>query len=126
VTIEGNSSSSSATSINNKGAIINGTVTSTGGDISVTGFGGASAQFDNGVDIGGSVLGVGSANITISGTAASGSSGGNVGVTTSGSATVSSVNGNINITGTGGTGNGTLIRNHGLVLKPSLRPAQAT
>jgi autotransporter-associated beta strand protein len=114
VTIEGNSSTSSATSINNKGAIINGTVTSTGGDISVTGTGGAAAQYDNGVDIGGSVLGVGSANVTITGTAASGSSGGNVGVTTSGTATVSSVNGNINITGTGGTGNGTTIRNHGV------------
>jgi filamentous hemagglutinin family protein len=114
VTIEGNSSTSSATSINNKGTIINGTVTSTGGDISVTGFGGAGAQFDNGVDIGGSVLGVGSANITISGTAASGSSGGNVGVTTSGTARISSVNGNINITGTGGVGNGTTIRNHGV------------
>jgi filamentous hemagglutinin family protein len=119
VTIEGNSSTSSATSINNKGAIINGTVTSTGGDISITGTGGAGAQYDNGVDIGGSVLGVGSANVTISGTAASGSSGGNVGVTTSGTATISSVNGNINITGTGGTGNGSTIRNHGVTVGSS-------
>ncbi|MBP8148561.1 MAG: filamentous hemagglutinin N-terminal domain-containing protein, partial [Limnohabitans sp.] len=114
VTIEGNSSTSSVTSTNNKGAIINGTVTSTGGDISITGIGGAGAQYDNGVDIGGSVLGVGSANISITGTAASGSVGDNVGVTTSGTATISSVNGNINITGTGGTGNGARIRNHGV------------
>jgi filamentous hemagglutinin family protein len=112
--IEGNSSTSSASSINNKGAIINGTVTSTGGHISVTGTGGAGARFSNGVDIGGSVLGVGSANINITGTAASSSNGGNVGVTTSGTATISSVNGNINITGTGGTGNGDTIRNHGV------------
>jgi filamentous hemagglutinin family protein len=114
LTIEGNSSTSSVTSVNNKGAIINGTLSSTGGDISITGTGGSGAQYDNGVDIGGNVLGVGSANVTVSGTAAPGSSGGNVGVTTSGTATVSSVNGNINITGTGGVGNGSVIRNHGV------------
>lgn len=119
VTIEGNSSTSSVTSINNKGAIINGTVTSTGGDISITGMGGAGAQYDIGVDIGGSVTALGTGAINITGTAGAGSSGGNVGVAISGSGTISSVDGTIAMTGTGGVGNGSEIRNHGVRINGS-------
>ena len=102
-----------------RGALINGTVTSTGGDINITGYAGQGAQYDSGLEIAGNVIAVGSGAINLSGTGSSGASGGNVGLSTSGTATISSVNGNINITGVGGTGNGAVIRDHGVVLGSS-------
>ncbi len=115
VTITGDSrgvASSTFTYI--RGALINGTVTSTGGNIGITGYGGSGAQYEYGVDVGGSVIAVGTGAISISGTAGAGGSGGNVGVNTSGSGTISSVDGAITITGTGGIGNGAVIRDHGV------------
>ena len=97
-----------------RGALINNTITSTGGNLNITGYGGSGAQYDYGVDIGGSVMALGSGAINIAGTAGAGGSGGNVGVNTSGSGTISSVDGAITITGTGGIGNGSVIRDHGV------------
>jgi hypothetical protein len=105
-----------------RGALLNGTVTSAGGNISVTGFGGggtSATQYQFGVDMGGSVTAVGSGAINITGTAGAGGSGGNVGVNTSGSGTISSVDGAISITGTGGIGNGSVIRDHGVQIGSS-------
>ncbi|MGV0985189.1 MAG: YDG domain-containing protein [Limnohabitans sp.] len=115
VTITGDSrgvASSTYTYI--RGALIGGTVTSAGGNISITGYGGAGVQYDYGVDLSGSVTTVGSGTINITGTAGAGGSGGNVGVITSGTGTISSVNGAIAITGTGGLGSGAQIRDHGV------------
>lgn len=97
-----------------RGALVNGTVTSTGGNIGITGYGGAGVQYDYGVDMAGSVTAVGSGTVSITGKAGAGGSGGNVGVNTSGAGTISSVNGAIAITGTGGIGNGSQIRDHGV------------
>ena len=115
VTITGDSrglASSTFTYI--RGALLNGTVTSAGGNINISGYGGAGAQYDYGVDIGGSVTAIGSGAINITGAAGAGGSGGNVGVIISGSGTISSVDGAIAMTGTGGIGNGSQIRNHGV------------
>ena len=115
LSITGDSSGvASSTSTYIRGALINGTVTSAGGNISVTGFGGAGAQWDYGIDISGSVNAVGAGTLSITGTAGAGASGGNVGVNTSGAGTISSVDGAISITGTGGIGNGAQIRDHGV------------
>jgi filamentous hemagglutinin family protein len=115
VTITGDSRGVASSPFGNiKGASLNGTVTSTGGNISITGYGGAGTQYDYGVDIGGSVITVGSGTINITGTAGTGGSGGNVGVNTGGSGTISSVDGAIAISGTGAVGNNGVFRNHGV------------
>jgi filamentous hemagglutinin family protein len=97
-----------------RGATLNGTVTSTGGNINITGYGGAGTRFNYGVDTGGSLIAVGSGTLSVTGTAGAGGSGSNVGVNTSGTGTISSVNGAIAIIGTGAIGSGGLIRNHGV------------
>ncbi|PUE10299.1 YDG domain-containing protein [Limnohabitans sp. T6-20] len=115
VTITGDSrgvTSSSFTYV--RGALVNGTVTSTGGNIGITGYGGAGVQYDYGVDVSGSVTTTAAGAVNITGTAGAGASGGNVGVNTSGAGNISSVDGAISITGTGGIGNGSQIRDHGV------------
>ncbi|PUE10844.1 hypothetical protein B9Z51_00360 [Limnohabitans sp. T6-5] len=90
-------------------------VTSTGGNIAITGYGGntgtGSSTSDIGVAIsGGAVAGVGAGTVTITGTGGKGPTGNNWGVYTATTAgtSVTSQGGDINIIGTGGTGTGSV------------------
>jgi hypothetical protein len=121
VKIVGDSRPTISTFSDIKGASIggNGTVTSTGGHISIKGYAGQGSKNSSGLEIAGKVIAVGAGAIDLLGEANLAGSGGNVGLATSGAAEISSFNGNINITGTGGSGNGYIIRNHGVVLDSS-------
>lgn len=125
VTIVGDSSTANTGYSNVRGVFINGTVTSTGGNINISGMGGTGAQYNHGIEIGGNVIGVGAAEISMIGTAGNGSVGGNQGVSIVDPAKITSVDGNISINGTGGLGSGAIIRNHGVSID-STKAIQST
>ncbi len=113
VTVEGQGGSSDGT--NNEGVFVldaNSTITSNGGDVSVTGRGGSGGgpggggHFGVDVSFAGSISAGGSGSVTVVGFGGSGETE-NIGVFVLGAdSTITSSGGSVSVTGTGGTGSG--------------------